>query len=260
MQALQSLTLRAIAFCTALLSPLGPTASAQDAVADPNDFRRCHTLSGNLDRLECYDEATGFMPAIGSRSDRQAPMQPAPPTPYAQFLRGLLEGQTASSGARLTIVSPETMETIAVASEGTEPFDAMLRRNPEGADIYLSMIGDEEDRAENPPGLVLACEEEITQILILWTPSQQSGRMASYIYTDLRRDQPLRTEFWAIENGYVARATRGIEAIQLLRSISQADRLQILIDQTDTTSRILSFDIAKLNQNLSLLKKRCRWR
>lgn len=250
MQTLRPLTALAVAALLAV-----PDARAADADTDAAACLRQHDPRT---RLSCYDEAMGYMPVV-PRPAASPALTVAPRTRYGRFLDSLFAGQAAGGGARLTVIDPATGRALARAEAGSDAFADLLASDPAENDVYLTVLGRETGVEAGAARLVLACEQDITQMIVLWTGTLRAGAAPARLRTDDGTGETLRTTMRVIDNGHASRAPRGIEAIDLLKALRGHDRLQISVDQDTHATRSALFDIADLARNLRLHARRCGW-
>ena len=254
MQTPRSLTACAGAACLALFASM-PDARAVDLAT----AAACLDQHDRLKRLGCYDDALGYIPNIRPIGAAQATPTIPPKTARWRFLDTLFIDQTSLERMRLTVIDPTTSTTIAIAEDGSDAFAELLKSDPKENDIYLTIPGRETGEAAGAARLVLACEQEITQIVVLWDNLFRAGAATARLYTDDQSRDPLRTTLRVVENGYATRAPRGLEAIALLKEFRPHIRLQIAVDQDTSETRSALFNIDRLARNLRLLSRRCGW-
>lgn len=258
MQTLQPLRLRWTGRAVALAVMLAGAMPVAGHAVDLSAAMACHDKAKGRERLACYDDATGYLPDVLALA-RQDSTAPPLKTRYGRFLDGLFAGQTSATRVRLTVMDPETGATVAIAEEGSDAFDGWMKSDPKEHDFYLTFLGRETGTMAGEARLVLACEQEITQIVVLWNGILKAGSAPARLYSDDRADAPLQTLMRVIDNGYGTRAPRGFEAITLLKTLRRHGRLQVSIDQDSEETRSALFDIDGLDRYLRPLARRCGW-
>ncbi|MGX9983419.1 type VI secretion system-associated protein TagO [Methylobacterium fujisawaense] len=104
--------------------------------------------------------------------------------------------------------------------------------------------------------IMLACEDDITAFYILLPKPVGHARTKFALTTD--RGVTLNLHWRDYENGDVILAGRGLESIDLIKSLINSRRLAIQIDYPDGPQTYL-FEAGQLTEALRPLRRACHW-
>ncbi|RCL28541.1 type VI secretion system-associated protein TagO [Pseudomonas sp. AFG_SD02_1510_Pfu_092] len=182
----------------------------------------------NVARLACFDQAANT-PAYVTQQQWSAPEQAAP-----SVLRVM-----ANESAR----KPDDLTFLASAGEDDWRLQGLVISAPAIAS------------AEPRPYLAISCIESISRLQLItarpldarWVKVQLQGERASTV----------ATPWQVMENGQVLDAGRGLPAIEQIKQLIGAQRIQLRSDNPAVDS--LTFDAQGLDLLISKARSTCRW-
>lgn len=193
--------------------------------------RDCTRISSRVERLACFDEASGT-PAYPSVLDGRwsAPELSAPslarvlanerlraPENLAFRMSSHLEGQM---GQKLIVISAPAIGT-----------------------------------SEPRPYLAISCVQNISRLQLLTARPIEGNRVMLRLRTE--RQTSSEMPWQVLENGQVLDAGRGLPAIEQIKALIGAHRIQVLSDHPALNG--LSFDAQELAPLIGQARQACRW-
>lgn len=204
-------------------------AASGQALADPS--RDCTRILSRVERLACFDEAAGtpsHQPAIAGRWSAPEPGAPS----------------VARVVANERLRAPDDLEFRMTAQP-----EAQTGRKQ--VVISAPAIASAEPR----PYLVISCVENITRLQLLTAQPIDRGRVTVRMRTE--RHSTAALPWQVLENGKVLDAGRGLPAIEQIKTLIGALRIQIISDHPAFDG--LSFDAQGLDPLIDQARQACRW-
>lgn len=199
------------------------------ALADAT--RDCTRVSSRVERLACFDDAAGT---------------PA----YQPVARGRWSAPELSAPSVARIMANERERA---------PDDLAFRLSvqPEGRmGQKLVVISAPAIAATEPrPYLAISCVENISRLQLLTAQPIESNRVTMRLRTERQATSLLPWQ--VLENGQVLDAGRGLPAIEQIKALIGAHRIQILSDHPALEG--LSFDALGLDPLIDQARQACRW-
>jgi type VI secretion system protein VasI len=193
-------------------------------------LRDCPRVVSNLERLACFDEAAGT-PARAPSQAWSAPEQQAP------------------SVSRV------------MANEAGRPIDDLTFRlgnaYEEGgaAQSWLVISAPAIVSAEPRSYLVISCIQNISRLQLITGQPLNAKRVK--VQLQGARGASTATAWQVMENGQVLDAGRGLPAIEQIKRLIGAHRVQVVSD--DPAVDGLTFDAQGLDPLIDQARKTCRW-
>ncbi|MFJ4445551.1 type VI secretion system-associated protein VasI [Pseudomonas sp. NPDC089422] len=187
-------------------------------------------MVSNLERLACFDEAAGT-PARAPSEAWSAPKQQAP------------------SVSRV------------MANEAGRPIDDLSFRlgNPRqevsAAQPWLVISAPAIASAEPRSYLVISCIQNISRLQLITGQPVNANRVK--VQLQGARGASTATAWQVMENGQVLDAGRGLPAIEQIKRLIGAHRVQVVSD--DPAVDGLTFDAQGLDPLIDQARKTCRW-
>lgn len=192
-------------------------------------LRDCPRIVSNLERLACFDLAAGT-PAHLPRSGWSAPEQEAPSLSSVM----LNEGNRGPDDLAFHISDQ--------------------RRNDQGPRrlvISAPAIAAPEPR----PYLAISCIENISRLQLLTGHPIEAGRVSVQLRTE--RQATSSVPWQVMENGQVLDAGRGLPAIEKIKVLIGAHRIQVVSEHPMLDG--LTFDAQGLDPLIDQARSACRW-
>ncbi|WP_240349641.1 type VI secretion system-associated protein VasI [Pseudomonas putida] len=187
-------------------------------------------MVSNLERLACFDEAAGT-PARALSQTWSAPEQQAP------------------SVSRV------------MANEAGRPIDDLTFRlgnaNEEAgaAQPWLVISAPAVASAEPRSYLVISCIQSISRLQLITGQPIEANRVK--VQLQGARGASTATAWQVMENGQVLDAGRGLPAIEQIKRLIGAHRVQVVSDDPGVDG--LTFDAQGLDPLIDQARKTCRW-
>ncbi|MFJ4067190.1 type VI secretion system-associated protein VasI [Pseudomonas sp. NPDC089996] len=192
--------------------------------------RDCPGVVSNLERLACFDEAAGT-PVQAPRRAWSAPEQQAP------------------SVSRV------------MANEAGRPVDDLAFRlgNPHdeasAAQPWLVISAPAIASADPRSYLVISCIQNISRLQLITGQPIDANRVK--VQLQGARGASKATAWQVMENGQVLDAGRGLPAIEQIKRLIGAHRVQVVSDDPGIDG--LTFDAQGLDPLIDQARKTCRW-
>lgn len=196
------------------------------ALANPT--RDCPGIVSNVERLACFDQAAKT-PAYAPKRQWSAPEQEAP-----SVLR-VLANENARGPDDLTFITSTRAEDWQV----------------QGLVISAPAIASVEPR----PYLAISCIESISRLQLITGQPLEAKR--AKVQLQGMRGSTVATPWQVMENGQVLDAGRGLPAIEQIRKLIGAGRIQVLSDNPVIDG--LMFDAQGLDALITKARSTCRW-
>ena len=193
--------------------------------------RDCTRISSRVERLACFDEAAG------TPSDRSV-------------IQGRWSAPELSAPSLARVLANESLRT-------PEDLAFRMSSHQEGQIgqrlivISAPAIGATEPR----PYLAISCVQNISRLQLLTAQPIEGNRVTLRLRTERQASSELPWQ--VLENGQVLDAGRGMPAIEQIKALIGAYRIQVLSDHPALSG--LSFDAQGLDPLIGQARQACRW-
>jgi len=190
----------------------------------------CPRVVSNLERLACFDEAAGT-PVLVTSGAEAAPEQEAP-----SVLR-------------------------VMANEADRPVDDLtfrlgnLREEHGAAQPWLVISAPAIASTEPRSYLAISCIQNISRLQLITGQPSDTSRVKVQLQGE--RGATTATAWQVMENGRVLDAGRGLPAIEQIKRLIGAYRVQVASDHPGVDG--LTFDAQGLDPLIDQARKTCRW-
>ncbi|WP_245225732.1 type VI secretion system-associated protein VasI [Pseudomonas sp. T34] len=199
----------------------------QPVLAGPT--RDCSRIVSNVERLACFDQAAGT-PAYKTHRQWSAPEQQAP-----TVLR-VMANEAARPRDDLTFRIERRVQDVTGAPELVISAPAIASGN-------------------EPAYLAISCIQAISRLqLIARRPIEPSWVKVRLVGEGWSTTE---TQWQVMENGQVLDAGRGLPAIEQIRRLIGAQRIEVVSDHDEVDG--LTFDAQGLDPLISQARSLCRW-
>lgn len=204
---------------------------AELALANP--VRDCPRIVSNIERLACFDEAAGTPARVALPAPRQTG---AGPEHDAPGVLSVMANEAARAPGDLTF-------RLSVHDEGGRAQQRLV--------ISAPAIVSTEPR----PYLAISCVQSISRLQLITGQTIDANWVAVQLQGE--RGSTIATPWQVMENGQLLDAGRGLPAIEQIKKLIGAHRIQVVSDHPVVDG--LLFDAQGLDALIDQARKTCRW-
>lgn len=188
--------------------------------------RDCRRIVSNVERLACFDEAAGT-PSHQTQRHWSAPEQNAP-----------------------------SVSRVMASEAGREPDDLTFRMADQSAGVSGLVISAPAIASFREPAyLAISCIQSISRLQLITHKPMETNWVAMRLAGEGWSSK--ETQWQVTENGQVLDAGRGLPAIEQIRTLIGAHRIELL--SSNPAINGLTFDAQGLDPLIKQARSACRW-